>query len=125
MGRAGKRTVTEELRSPAEKTRAAVAALWEKFSETLFGRLALLERAIGALREGSLSEDLRQEAEMGAHKLAGSLGTFGLPEGSKLAAEMELIFHAGIPRDQAQSERLAELVGSLRKEMERGPSRPA
>ena len=77
------------------------------------------------MREGCLSEELRQEAEIGAHKLAGSLGTFGLSEGSNLAEEMELIFQAGEPRNQAQSERLAELVGSLRKELERGPSRPA
>ena len=117
--------MTEELRTPPEKTRAAVAALWEKFSENLFGRLALLERATQALREGCLSEELRQEAEMGAHKLAGSLGTLGLPQGSKLAEEMELIFQAGGPRNQAQSDRLSELVGSLRQELERGPSRPA
>ena len=111
----------EELRSPPEKTRAALAALWEKFSEVLFGRLALLERATQALREGCLSEELRQEAAMGAHKLAGSLGTFGLPEGSNLAEQMELMFQRG-SWNQAQSERLSILVGSLRKELERGPS---
>ena len=117
--------MTEELRSPPEKTRAAVAALWEKFSESLFERLVLLERAIGALRQGCLSEELRQEAAMAAHKLAGSLGTFGLAEGSKLAEEMEAIFEAGGLWNQAQSDRLSQLLGSLRKEMEWGPSRPA
>ena len=76
------------------------------------------------MREGCLSKELRQEAEMGAHKLAGSLGTLGLPEGSKLAEEMEWILQAGALRNPAQSDRLAELVGSLRREMEQGPSRP-
>ena len=94
--------MTEELRTPPEKIRAAVAALWEKFSENLFGRLALLEQASRALREGCLSAELRQEAAMEAHKLAGSLGTFGLAEGSKLAAEMELILEAGGPRYPAR-----------------------
>jgi len=117
--------LTEELRQPPEKTRAAVAALWERFAKTIFERLALLERASRALQEGSLSEGLRQDAEMGAHKLAGSLGTFGLPEGSKLAEEIESIFQAGGLRDQEQSDRLSELVGSLRKELERRPTPPA
>ena len=113
--------MTEELRKPTEKTRAAVAALWKKFSEQLFERVALLEGAGRAFEKGCLSEEQRQEAKMAAHKLAGSLGTFGLAEGSKLAAEVESILEAGGSRDPAEGARLLELAGNLRKELEQGP----
>ena len=118
----GEKTLTDEVRRSTEKTRAAVVAIWEKYSGTLFERVALLERATSALREGSLSEELRRDAEMEAHKLAGSLGTFGLPEGSKLAGEIEMIFQPEGPRNHVEKHRLSELLGSLRKELERGPA---
>lgn len=113
--------MTEELQKPTDKTRAAVAALWEKFSEKFFERVSLLDGACAALEKGRLSEEVRQEARMAAHKLAGSLGTFGIAEGSKLAAEMESILEAGGSPDQAQIHRLFELAANLRKELEQGP----
>ena len=106
-------------RSTPDNIRATVAALWTKFSGKIFGRLAVLEGVGEALREGRLNEELRQEAEMEAHKLAGSLGTLGLAEGSRLAEELESILQAGVPLNQAESHRVSELAGSLRKELER------
>jgi HPt (histidine-containing phosphotransfer) domain-containing protein len=117
--------LTEELQKPPEKTRAAVSALWAKYSEKIFARVAMLEGACQALQKNCLSEELRQEAKMAAHKLAGSLGTFGHAEGSKLAGEMESILEEGGSRDQAQTDRLSELAESLRKELEHGPPRQA
>ena len=106
-------------RSSPDKTRAAVAALWTKFSGKLFERLAVLERVSEALLDGRLDDELRHEAETEAHKLAGSLGTFGLAEGSRLAEELESILQPGGPLNQAESHRVSELAGSLRKELER------
>ena len=96
-----------------------MAALWPKFSGKLFEKLAVLDSMSKALRDGRLSDELRREAAMVAHKLAGSLGTFGLAEGSKLAEELESIVQADGPLSQAESQRVSELVGSLRKELER------
>jgi HPt (histidine-containing phosphotransfer) domain-containing protein len=115
--------LTEELRKPPEKTRAAVSALWERFSEKIFARVAMLDGACQALQKDCMSEELRQEAKMAAHNLAGSLGTFGYADGSKLAGEMESILDEGGSWDQAQTDRLSELVGNLRKELEQGPPR--
>ena len=117
--------MTEGLQSPAGKTQAAVAALWERFAEKFFERLSLLERTCDALRKGNLNEELHREAVTAAHKLAGSLGTFGLGRGSKLAEEMESLLDAGNLRDPARSARLAELADNLRKELEQGPPPPA
>ena len=63
--------------------------LWEQHKGTIFERLAELERASHSALE--LSGESRQEACSIAHKLAGSLGTFGFRQGSELARDSEHI----------------------------------
>lgn len=84
----------------------------------------MLEQAAVALLEGALGEALREQAEREAHKLAGSLGTFGFAHGSRLAGEMERLFRAGKPLGQAETLRLSELVVALRQELERPAAAP-
>jgi len=73
----------------AAATRAAVAKLWQRFKQPIFARLEQIDAAIAALQAGTCSAELRQQAERQAHKLAGSLGMFGLNEGSELARQVE------------------------------------
>jgi len=70
-----------------EKTRTLVASLWIKSRPTIEARVELLERASVA---DPLGDELRAEAHSVAHKLAGSLGMFGFPEGTRVARELEL-----------------------------------
>jgi len=67
----------------------ALARLWKKFLPDIEGRVDLLEAAAGALAAGSLSDELREKAHAAAHKLAGTLGTFGLHRGTELARQCE------------------------------------
>lgn len=67
----------------------AVSGLWEKFKDKIINRLKVLDRATAAILAGTLGEELQQEAIREAHKLAGSLGTFGFAQGSCLAREIE------------------------------------
>lgn len=77
-----------------QAARLAVIATWEQFKPSMLERLAILEQALAALQQGQLTEDLRQMAEGVAHKLAGSLGMFGFPEGSKLGRQIEYWFQS-------------------------------
>ena len=117
--------MAEKPPTPDEKTKAAVAALWIRFEKTMFTRLAVLEGASRAVLEGSLDTRGQSAAEEAAHKLSGSLGTFGLSEGSKIAAEMELLLQRGAPLNTAEGKRLQELADRLSKEIQRGPTPPA
>ncbi len=101
-----------------EQVLAAVAQVWEQGKERIIGRVDTLEQAIIALLEGSLDQDLRRTAEREAHKLAGSLTTFGFPEGSRLARELEQTFQGDSPLVQAQALHLSEQVLALRRELE-------
>jgi CheY-like chemotaxis protein/HPt (histidine-containing phosphotransfer) domain-containing protein len=96
-----------------EQLAGALDASWARGREAQLRRVATLERAIVALLAGALEDDARQLAIGEAHKLAGSLGSFGLTEGSRLAAEIETAWsvEAAQPADPA---RLAALVVGLR-----------
>jgi HPt (histidine-containing phosphotransfer) domain-containing protein len=64
---------------------AAMARLWTKFLPEIEQRVAVLDDAARALEAGTLSEEQRAAAHAAAHKLAGSLGTFGMQRGTELA----------------------------------------
>jgi CheY-like chemotaxis protein len=105
----------------------ALAALWAKFREGTFRRVAVLDDAALALREGRLDDELRRAAEREAHKLAGAAGTFGFAEATHLAREAEQMLEGSDPLDASQVQRLGELAAALRHELERpvGAPRPA
>ncbi len=126
-----------EERAEAERREAAgvaareaaggsMAALWAQFRDTMFERLEVLESVGVDVLEGDVAEDRLGEAHHAAHKLHGSLGTFGLYRGSELASELEELVEGGLetgtlpPGDRY---RYSELVVGLRREIEAG--RPA
>ncbi len=108
----------ETMDDKAQQVRAALAEIWERSKETILGRVAVLEQTTTALLEGTLEAALRQQAEHEAHKLTGSLGTFGFAQGSRLAREMEHLLQAEAPLGQTEALRLSELVVTLRQELE-------
>ncbi len=97
----------------------AVEEIWERFKGTMTSQVAVLEQAAMALLEGTLDDELRQQAEREAHKFVGSLGTFGFTEGSRLAREIEHMLQAGVVLEQTHALRLSDLVVALLKELER------
>jgi diguanylate cyclase (GGDEF)-like protein len=111
--------------SPASALAGALAGAWERFRETVLGRVQVLEEAVVALLEGRLDEETRRRAEREAHKLAGSVGTFGFAEGSRIARYLEQALAGHAPLEQADALRLSERVVALRRELERDPSAPA
>ncbi|MEO5509567.1 MAG: Hpt domain-containing protein, partial [Longimicrobiales bacterium] len=73
---------------------STIAAIWTKHRPLMFERVATIEAALAAHEAGSLTSDARAAARRDAHKLAGSLGTFGLQQGTTLARQLELAFAA-------------------------------
>jgi diguanylate cyclase (GGDEF)-like protein len=105
--------------SPQAQTRLALNRLWERFKEPIKERVTVIEQAIGAIDQGQLSEELRNEARHAAHKLVGSLGTYGFTEGSRLARQLENFFCARPDSDQVPV--LSDLVVALRNEIDPKP----
>jgi len=82
-----------------EATRKLLASLWERNLPVLRDRFALLEYAVIAARAGTMTQPQRDEAITTAHKLAGSLGMFGYPEGTAFARRIEQHLEASGPVD--------------------------
>lgn len=83
------------------KVQAAITAAWQMLQTQLTDRLAVFEQAIGQLKQGKLDQVLRQQAQAEAHKLIGSLGSFGCLEGCTIARELEQRFKAELGGTEA------------------------
>ncbi len=91
---------------------SAVAKFREVFTAGMGDRLAVLKQAVAALSRGTLSNELRQQAGREAHKLAGSLGSFGFAQASQLAQEIETLLEAKDSRN-THDLRLGQLLEKL------------
>ncbi len=98
---------------------AAVNGVWERGKEKFSNRVAVIEQATSALQKDTLNDELRQQALLEAHTLVGSLGVFGIDQGSHLAREIEELFQVGVRLNQEQKLHLSELVVALRWELQR------
>ena len=92
---------------------AALDRMWVKYVPDLRERVCVLDAAARALMAGELSDDLRQRAQAAAHKLAGSLGTFGLGRGTELARMLEGRWAAGGLKG-SDAEELASAAAEIR-----------
>ena len=72
------------MNAPADKTSALIAALWQKNKPIVEERLSVLEKF-----SITSSNQQREEVISAAHKLSGSLGMYGYPIASEIAAKIE------------------------------------
>jgi HPt (histidine-containing phosphotransfer) domain-containing protein len=111
-----------EGQSQEQKLQTMLTALWERSRHTVMERAALLENAGALLKENRMDDATQQRAVDSAHKLAGVLGTFGLPRGTDLAREAEGLFGKSTPPSKLEIERLQILLAELTSLIARGPS---
>lgn len=99
---------------------STVRELWEKARPGALGRVDAIDDALAALMAAALDDDQRDRARREAHKLAGSLGTFGLRDATKHAAALETAFETA--PELARVPELAEHARALRRLIETGES---
>jgi HPt (histidine-containing phosphotransfer) domain-containing protein len=90
----------------------AMARLWAKFLPEIERRVSMLDAAAAALAAGSLAAKERENAHADAHKLAGSLGTFGMHRGTEIARRAELAL--AVDPVAATAQELAGWVAEIR-----------
>jgi DNA-binding response OmpR family regulator len=105
-----------------QKVAKTTAKVWQKSKDRFLAQITVLQQASDALTTNQLASELRQQAKHEAHKLAGSLGIFGLATGSQLAKELENWFQLQTKLDEAQARSIAVLVNRLRQEIEQKPT---
>jgi diguanylate cyclase (GGDEF)-like protein len=75
--------------TPSQQTSAMLAVVWTKNRDLLCHRLDTIETFCRRLPDSAADNPLRADSAADAHKLAGSLGMFGLAEGTVIAREIE------------------------------------
>jgi HPt (histidine-containing phosphotransfer) domain-containing protein len=73
----------------SEKLAASMAKIWETSKVQFLEQLKTIQNVSNEFSNGAMTADRRTEAEREAHKLAGTLGMFGLMEGSQVARQLE------------------------------------
>lgn len=111
-------SITEPLQSPVPPE---LTAIWERFKEKYGDRITVLEQAITALLEDTLSDELRQQAVKEAHTLVGSLGSFGFTEASRRSRELEQTLQTCEGLSLTQKQHLSELVLAMRRDLGQTP----
>jgi HPt (histidine-containing phosphotransfer) domain-containing protein len=114
-----------EAQSQEQKLQSMISALWERSRHTVVERAARLRTAGDLLSDNRLDHATQQSAVDSAHKLAGVLGTFGLPRGTDLAREAEMLFGQSTPPGKVEIERLQLLLAELTTLIDRGPLGPS
>jgi len=109
------RTINEE-----QNRVEIITQTWFNFRDLAWQRLADLENFALSLVEEQITPEIKIQAHNSAHKLAGSLGCFGFPEGSRIAKQLEkLLTNDGITEvDPAQ---ISSLISALGTELEHEP----
>src|SRR5579883_537668 len=119
--------VTEKSQAEA-KVMAVVTKMWEDFKQSrVEEQIELFEQVLEHLSSNASDNKLLKEAQSQAHRLAGSLGCYGLSEGSKIAREIELLLQAVLTWEQNSTGRLGNLenlIKSLKQILQQPPSQP-
>jgi DNA-binding response OmpR family regulator/HPt (histidine-containing phosphotransfer) domain-containing protein len=108
--------------SDRSKAIAAINKTIERYKDTFAQRLTLLEQAELALCTGKLSLELQQQAGNEAHKLAGTLGSFGYETGSKLAQAIEHLLIRDAKLKSKDVAQISLLLGQLREAISQPPA---
>jgi HPt (histidine-containing phosphotransfer) domain-containing protein len=95
-----------------------LATLWSRSRQTIGERLDVLRATHRTLRVNPSDRTARQAGADAAHKLAGILGTFGLPEGTNLARRIEVMLESSAPIRPFDLEALLQTIGQLHQMIE-------
>ncbi|AFY47596.1 PAS domain S-box [Nostoc sp. PCC 7524] len=104
-------------KSQSDTTLTAIAGIWRKFYGRVDQQVRVIEQAALAITQGALNLELHLQARQEAHTLAGSLGTFGLPEGSKLARKIEQLLKSEPNWTPKEITKVQNWVQALRQEV--------
>lgn len=95
----------------------AMAAVWEESRGLMADRVSTIEEFVIGLLAGRSDPDARRVAQREAHKLGGSMGTFGRQRGSELSREIGRLLQGSEPVRPEMTQRLSQLVVDLQTEL--------
>ncbi|KJH70887.1 response regulator [Aliterella atlantica] len=109
--------------SPAQQEVMAVAAeVLQEIRASLNEETALFAQVTAQLSAGTLSRELRRQAERHAHQLTGSLGSLGISQGFEAAQQIELLLQGEMALGQTATRQLQHLTDLLKQALVATPA---
>ncbi|MCC5636618.1 response regulator [Nostoc sp. CHAB 5844] len=105
-----------------QRITSQLAGVWQRYQDKYSDRITIIQQAVQSLQENTLTEDLRQQAQQQAHTLAGSLGSFGFDNATRLCQNIEAILKSAEKLGQAQAEQIQTQLLELQKILEQNPT---
>ena len=90
------------------------ALLWQRLRPKVLERIEGLSTTVGFVASDAATREAIKDAATQAHRLAGSLGTFGFPCASAIARQIELNLQEASPDSGRLTELVAKLADALR-----------
>jgi diguanylate cyclase (GGDEF)-like protein len=111
-------------REAQARVQAVMQEVWGKFKQTLESQVVVFEQASAQISTGTLDRELQASAQAEAHRLIGSLGSFGCLKGSEVARQIEHLLSLESLGSQ-EARQLEELVVHLKQTVEDKPPETA
>ncbi|HLO85772.1 MAG TPA: response regulator [Nostocaceae cyanobacterium] len=108
------------------KTMAIIEDMRESYQENIKEKLELFLQLVLQLLTNAPVPTLLEQSQVEAHRLAGSLGSFGFPDSSKVAREIELLLQNNANNNDRQevAYQLRKLTKKLERTLQKLPSTP-
>jgi DNA-binding response OmpR family regulator len=95
---------------------------WQHYQTQVIEQIALLEQAINNLLDDSSNEQLLQQTDREAHKLAGYLDALGFLESSQVVQKIETLLNSEHPLESIQIQQIQQmLITALHQEFTASP----
>ncbi|AFZ59919.1 response regulator [Anabaena cylindrica FACHB-243] len=102
---------------PAAGVALELKAVWEKYRQSYSDRISIIEQAVTASQNGTLTPIQQHEAEQEAHTLIGSLGCFGLDAASQISRQIQQLFQREQGLKPPEIKQLEQLLTQLQQEI--------
>jgi diguanylate cyclase (GGDEF)-like protein len=101
------------LQTAEARVKEALAEITKRLHDNLAELIPMFRRVAIAVEEGNLDLEMRHKAVMEAHRLIGSLGTLGFPQGSTIARQIEQLLKDDAPLSSTDADNLKQLINTL------------
>jgi diguanylate cyclase (GGDEF)-like protein len=100
-----------------DQLQQALAEAWSDVRPKMLERVAFLEQVVDELKTGAISPHLRQQAASEAHKMVGTVGSYGFRFSSELSRQIEGLLRDDRPIDSLRLSLLADKLAALSQDL--------
>ena len=116
--RTGQTGLNETSQALKATVAASIAQVWNGFKVHWLDQLRLLHQLSDQWRDGLVDPQLLEQGIAISHRLVGALGTFGRPEGTEIARQIETLLTTNAEPNAETARELSALVARLQKVVE-------